>query len=99
MSHNLTENEIEMLKCICDSQYHDGRHPVNDSQWFENPFPSMRTASGVCSSLSKKGYARFAFAGTEDHQFMITQLGFDELAKADPEYVRQFENKVPETLD
>lgn len=90
MVHNLTENEIKMLKCICDCQYHDGRHPVNDSQWFEHPFDKQRTASGVCSSLSKKGYAWFNDAGTDEHCMCITQSGFDELAKADPEFIKKF---------
>jgi hypothetical protein len=33
--------------------------------------------------------------GTEDHQFVITQSGFDELTKADSTFTKKFENHTP----
>lgn len=89
----VTPNEIIMLKCICESDYHDGRHPLGDPQWFENPFKNPATATGVCSSLTKKGYAHFQDVGTPDHCMEITKNGWDALCEAEPEFTKKWEQK------
>jgi len=64
----LTDNEFTMLTEVVYSQYHDGRDPVGDHVWFENPFPTARTASGVMASLVKKGFVEVYNAGDADER-------------------------------
>lgn len=86
----LTENEITLLKAFADSEYHDGRHPVNDYQWFDNPFANKRTCGGVMASLVIKGYAKETDSGTRDHAATITEAGWAALEEADPAFCAKF---------
>lgn len=87
----LTTLEIQMLKAICSSQYNDGTHPLGGiGVWFENPFGSKQTASGVCASLTTKKAAWFEYAGTRDHAMGITKEGFEALNEVEPEFTARF---------
>jgi hypothetical protein len=92
-TRTLTENEVTLLKCFADSDYHDGRHPVGDYQWFDNPFADRRTCGGVMSSLVKKDFARETDSGTRDHAAVITPEGWEALKVADPTFCAKFDDK------
>lgn len=79
----LTILEIQGLQGICDSEYHDGRNPVNDPvwSWSANPFTLLSTFSGVVSSLVKKGWA-ISCGGGDEATITITQAGYDVLQGA-----------------
>lgn len=89
----LTENEVVLLKAFANSEYHDGRHPVGDYQWFDNPFESKKTCGGVMASLVKKDFARETDSGTRDHAAVITEAGWEALKKVDPEFCAKFDNE------
>jgi hypothetical protein len=90
----LTQNEVTLLKSFANSEYHDGRHPVGDYQWFDNPFESKTTCGGVMASLSKKGFARETDSGTRDHAACITQEGWDALLTVDPVFCAKFDGCI-----
>ena len=71
----VTKNELKLLRQIYFSDYHDGRDPVNNPTWFENPFESKEICSGVMASLVKKGLARSRDLGDQDHTVSITSEG------------------------
>jgi hypothetical protein len=90
----LTANEVTLLKSFAESEYHDGRHPVGDFQWFDNPFTSKKTCGGVMASLSKKGFAKDTDSGTRDHAACITAEGWAALQIAEPAFCTQFEGRM-----
>lgn len=89
---NLTELELKGLKGIAESDYHDGNHPMGNHvwTWSANPFDSLKTFSGVSSSLNKKGFAE-SFEDGKDSTIKITEAGWAALAAADAEYVAKFD--------
>lgn len=85
---NLTQNEIDALVGIVDSDFRDGNHPVGCPvwSWSANPFSSHRTFSGVVASLVKKGLAK-SDGGTGDEACItMTQAGWDALKVAAPQF-------------
>lgn len=74
----ITIAESIILKGLIENEFHNGsKDVVNEYQWFMNPFDSKHTASGVCSSLTKKGFMKSVDEGTKDHAACITQAGMD----------------------
>ena len=73
------------------SEYHDNRHPVDDYQWFDNPFTSKATCGGVMASLVKKGLAKETDSGTRDHAAAITGAGWNALKQVKPNFCARFE--------
>ena len=81
----LTANETQMLQAILDSDYQDGNEGaecVGEAvwSWSANPFESKRTASGVASSLGKKGFAK-SYDDGDENVIYITQAGYDALVE------------------
>ena len=70
----ITANERRMLEQIRDSQYHDGRFPVNSATWtFEaSDGFNWRAAGGTMASLVRKG-----MVWTDGESCAITRKGFD----------------------
>lgn len=78
MATILTELEVKGLEGICDSEFQDGNHPVENPvwSWSANPFTSKRTFSGVMSSLVKKGLAHGDGVGSDEACCYITAAGY-----------------------
>jgi hypothetical protein len=73
---NLTEKEIDLLTAMRDSEYHDGRHPVEGATWVDClrvSFPASGIG-GVMASLTQKG-----LAWTDGEACSVTQEGFDAI--------------------
>jgi hypothetical protein len=70
----LTDGERSLLKAIRDSEYHDGRDPVDSYVWVDclDDWSNTRRLPGTMASLVKKGLAR-----TNGESCAITQAGFD----------------------
>jgi hypothetical protein len=56
-----TDKELDLLKAIYNSDYHDGRDPLGSSVWVHHglarSFPHPATSlPGVMASLSRKGH-------------------------------------------
>ncbi len=99
----LTANERLMLEAILDSEYHteiDEKDRIGTSVWSfsANPFKNKRTASGVASSLNKKGFAN-SYLYDVDEVISITQEGFDALVKQRANDGIAFGRKVIAMLD
>lgn len=80
----LTENERKALEGIVMSEYHDGRHVVDNHVWSHscNTFSNKRSFSGTVSSLVKKGLVVKDGVG-EQATLAITQKGYDLLNPSD----------------
>lgn len=76
---NVTENELDLLRAIRDSEYHDGRDPVDDDVWVDclHGWSDTRKFPGTMASLIKKGLAR-----TDGECCSLTQAGFDAVGAA-----------------
>lgn len=74
----LTELEAELLRAIRDSEYHDGRDPIDSSVWvketMEDACMNDRRGGAVMASLVKK-----ALADTNGESCWMTKLGFETL--------------------
>lgn len=75
----ITTNEARYLACLIADQYHDGRDPVGNPVWswsVADTFGGTRTASGVASSLARKGLVICDGYGGEA-TITLTQAGAD----------------------
>lgn len=71
----LTEGERALLTAIRDSEFHDGRPPVDDAVWVDCTSGRLgKSARGYMASCVKKG-----LAWTDGEVCSITQAGFDAL--------------------
>jgi hypothetical protein len=87
----ITEKERALLEGIRDSQYHDGRDPVDNPTWtwdaLDNSGLNPESRGGVASSLEKKGLAWFDQATTkaigsgDDDSCAITAAGMAALLR------------------
>ena len=71
---NMTMNEWKLLTAIRDSEFHDGRDPVDSHTWVDCLKFDSRSHAGTMSSLSKKDLAY-----TDGETCWITQKGFDAI--------------------
>jgi hypothetical protein len=69
----MTKLERQLLGNIIHSEYHDGANPVDNPTWVDCVTEGFtgKTASGVMSSLVKKGWAR-----TNGETVTVTSDGF-----------------------
>lgn len=72
----ITDNERSLLTAIRDSEYHDGRDPVDDPVWVNTLHGWSGTTKfpGTMASVLKKGLAR-----TDGETCELTQAGSDAL--------------------
>ena len=70
----ITTNERNLLTAIRDSEYHDGRNPVDSPTWVDCVIFDSRAHAGTMSSLSKKDLAY-----SDGETCWITQKGFDAI--------------------
>ena len=73
---NITEGEKSLLTAIRDSEYHDGRDPVDDDVWVDclDGWSGSRNFPGTMASLVKKG-----LAATTGEVCSITSAGLEAL--------------------
>jgi hypothetical protein len=85
MKPSITDKERRLLVAIRDSDYHDGRDPIDDPVWTEIACDDSNLgtgAGGVMASLVAKGLAYTTGHGREDTCW-ITEDGMAALKAAE----------------